>query len=45
MEKKISGWGNNKFANSKIYYPNNISEIKNLIKKKFNSKRSWKILW
>jgi len=33
MEKKISGWGNNKFANSKIYYPNNISEIKNLIKK------------
>ena len=33
MEKKISGWGNNKFANSKIHYPHNISEIKNLIKK------------
>ena len=34
MEKKISGWGNNSFTNSKIYFPKNISEIKNLIKAK-----------
>ena len=32
MEKKLSGWGNNKFANSKVYYPKNIAGIKNLIK-------------
>ena len=34
MEKKISGWGNNNFTNSKIHFPKNISEIKNLIKAK-----------
>ena len=34
MEKKLSGWGNNKFANSKVYFPKNITEIKNLIKGK-----------
>ena len=34
MEKKISGWGNNNFTNSKIYFPKNLSEIKNLIKAK-----------
>lgn len=34
MEKKLSGWGNNKFANSKVYYPKNITGIKNLIKGK-----------
>jgi decaprenylphospho-beta-D-ribofuranose 2-oxidase len=34
MEKKISGWGNNNFINSKIYFPKNISEIKKLIKPK-----------
>ncbi len=34
MEKKISGWGNNKFIKSKIYFPKKISEIKKLIKPK-----------
>ena len=34
MEKKISGWGNNKFAYSKIYFPKNLSEVKKFIKKK-----------
>ena len=34
MEKKLSGWGNNKFANSKVYFPKNITEIKSLIKGK-----------
>ena len=34
MEKKISGWGNNIFAYSKVYFPKNIAEIKDLIKGK-----------
>ena len=34
MEKKLSGWGNNKFTNSKVYFPNNITEIKSFIKGK-----------
>ena len=34
MEKKISGWGNNKFASSKVYFPKNLIEIKKLIKRK-----------
>ena len=34
MEKKISGWANNKFINCKIYYPKNILELKKVIKKK-----------
>ena len=34
MEKKLSGWGNNKLAKSKVYSPKNIIEIKNCIKGK-----------
>lgn len=34
MEKKISGWGNNKFAYSKVYFPKNLSELKKFIRKK-----------
>jgi len=34
MEKKLSGWGNNKFTKSKVYLPKNIIEIKNYIKGK-----------
>ena len=34
MEKKISGWGNNIFADSKVYFPKNITDIKKLIKHK-----------
>ena len=34
MEKKLSGWGNNIFAQSKVYFPKNVTEIKKLIKAK-----------
>ena len=34
MEKKLSGWGNNRFTKSKVYLPKNIIEIKNYIKGK-----------
>ena len=34
MEKKLSGWGNNIFAHSKVYFPKNITDIKKLIKRK-----------
>ena len=34
MEKKISGWANNKPINCKVYFPKNILELKKVIKKK-----------
>ncbi len=30
----ISGWGNNLIIQSRVYYPKNITEIVNLLKKK-----------